>query len=198
KSHELFRSKLLPTERAAYLKRIEAGEILRIDAELGASKGATVWTDMTAIGKRSRDGKLTGLISVNRDITERAQIEGQRAQLLVREQTARAEVERASRLKDDFLAVLSHELRTPLNAVLGYAHLLGSGVLTPERTAHALNAIQRNAQAQARLVESLLDLSRIMAGTLELDLERVDLARLVDAAVDVIRPDADGAGVLLD
>jgi CheY-like chemotaxis protein/two-component sensor histidine kinase len=101
-------------------------------------------------------------------------------------------------LKDEFLAVLSHELRTPLNAVLGYAHLLAAGTLSPERTTHALAAIERNAKAQARLVESLLDLSRVMAGKLELNLERVDLAAIVDAAVDVIRPEAEEKRITLD
>lgn len=132
------------------------------------------------------------------DITERKDIEERRAQLLVREQTARAEIERASQLKDEFLAMLSHELRTPLNAVLGYANLLNSGGLTEERTRHAIQAIQRNAQAQARLVESLLDLSRVMAGKLELDLERVALPQIVEAAVDVIRPEADAKGIGLE
>ncbi len=132
------------------------------------------------------------------DITERKEVEEERAQLLVREQAARAEIERASRLKDEFLAVLSHELRTPLNAVLGYAHLLGSGALPADRTRHALDAIQRNAQAQARLVESLLDLSRVMAGKLELNVEQVDVSRIVDAAVDVIRPEAEAKGIRLD
>jgi PAS domain S-box-containing protein len=132
------------------------------------------------------------------DISQRKHIEEQRAQLLVREQTARAEIERASRLKDEFLAVLSHELRTPLNAVLGYAHLLGAGSLSPERTTHAIAAIQRNAQAQARLVESLLDLSRVMAGKLEPDLEALDVASLVESAIDVVRPDADAKEITLD
>jgi len=132
------------------------------------------------------------------DITERKQVEAERAQLLAREQTARADIERASRLKDDFLAVLSHELRTPLNAVLGYTHLLSSDALPAERAKHALAAIQRNALAQARLVESLLDLSRIMAGKLELDVERLDLSVLVDTAVDVIGPEAEARGITLD
>jgi PAS domain S-box-containing protein len=132
------------------------------------------------------------------DITERKQIEAQRAKLLDREREARAELERASHMKDEFLAVLSHELRTPLNAVLGYAHLLGAGALQPDRTKHAIDAIQRNAQAQTRLVESLLDLSRIMAGKLELDVERVELSKLVEAAVDVVRPDANAKGIVLD
>jgi PAS domain S-box-containing protein len=136
------------------------------------------------------------------DISERRrveqEIEERRAQLLAREQEARAEVERASRMKDEFIAVLSHELRTPLNAVLGYAHLLESGALPPERTRHALEAIQRNAQAQARLVESLLDLSRVLAGKIELDLTAVDLSKILEAAADVIGPDADAKGIALE
>jgi PAS domain S-box-containing protein len=132
------------------------------------------------------------------DITVRKEIEEQRTRLLAREQAARTELERASRLKDEFLAVLSHELRTPLNAVLGYAHVLNSGVLPPERTQHALDAIQRNAHAQARLVESLLDLSRVMAGKLELDLHPLEVSRLVDAAIDVVRPDAEAKRIVLD
>jgi PAS domain S-box-containing protein len=132
------------------------------------------------------------------DITERKHTEQQRVEVLVREQAARAEVERANRLKDEFLAVLSHELRTPLNAVLGYAHLLSAGALPPERTSHAIEAIQRNAQAQARLVESLLDLSRIIAGKLELDIQHVDLARLLDGALDAVRPDAEAKGITID
>ena len=112
------------------------------------------------------------------------------AGLLEREQEARAEIERAGRLKDDFLAVLSHELRTPLNAVMGYAQLLLSGGVPPDRTAHALQAIQRNAQAQARLVESLLDLSRVLAGKLELNADVLDLSSVVALAVDAVTPDA--------
>jgi signal transduction histidine kinase len=137
----------------------------------------------------------TFVLAAVTDITARKEIEEQRATLLAREQAARLEVERASRLKDEFMAVLSHELRTPLNAVLGYARLPTSGALPRARVNHALEAIQRNAQAQARLVESLLDLSRIMAGKLDLDLQLVDLSKTVDAALDVVRPDADAKGI---
>jgi PAS domain S-box-containing protein len=136
------------------------------------------------------------------DISERKrvehEIEERRAELLSREQEARAELERAGRLKDEFVAVLSHELRTPLNAVVGYAHLLGTGGLSPERSRHALDAILRNAHAQARLVESLLDLSRVLAGKMELDLAPVDLSTIIDAAIDVIRPEVDKKGITLD
>jgi PAS domain S-box-containing protein len=139
----------------------------------------------------------TFVLAAVTDITERKQVEAQRAELLERERAARAELERVNVMKDEFLAVLSHELRTPLNAVLGYAHLLASGSLPAGRTDHAIDAIRRNAQAQARLVESLLDLSRVMAGKLELSEERVDLAAVVDAAFDVVRPEADAKNVVL-
>ena len=140
----------------------------------------------------------TFVLAAVTDITARRHIEDEGAALLVREQTARAELERASRLKDEFLAVLSHELRTPLNAVLGYAQLLNSGMLPAERARHALDAIERNAHAQARLVESLLDLSRIMAGKLELNLEELNLATIVNAAVDALRPGAEEKSIAID
>jgi PAS domain S-box-containing protein len=138
------------------------------------------------------------VVGLSIDITERKRLDEGRADLLVRERAARADVERASRLKDEFLAALSHELRTPLNAVLGYAHLLNSGGLASARATHAIQAIQRNAQAQARLVESLLDLSRVMAGKLELNLEELDLSRVIDTAIDVVRPDADAKAIRID
>jgi signal transduction histidine kinase len=118
-------------------------------------------------------GRPERLLGVCTDITARTEV-------LAREQAAREELERASRLKDEFLAVLSHELRTPLNAVVGYTHLLSSGALGPEKTSHALAAIQRNASAQSRLIESLLDLSRVMAGKLELNLEQVDITKVIE------------------
>ena len=105
-------------------------------------------------------GRVRGVVSAFSDITFRKEIERQRAEVLIREQAARVDLNRAGQLKDEFLAVLSLELRTPLNAVTRYAHLLATGTLSRERTTHGLAAIQRNANAQARLVESLLDVSR--------------------------------------
>lgn len=152
--------------------------------------GTDVHVSLTISPIRSAAGAVVGASKIARDITERRQVEAERARLLEREQAARVEIERASHLKDDFLAVLSHELRTPLNAVMGYAQLLLNGAVAPAASAHALQAIQRNAQAQARLVESLLDLSRVLAGKLELNAEVVELAAVVALAVDVVMPEA--------
>ncbi len=199
---EAFRNEIHPADRDRVLEAIGAAVEQRrdhhVEYRIVRPDGAVRWVEGRGQLFCDREGRPERMVGVCLDVTERKQVEEERAQLLVREQAARAEVERASRLKDEFLAALSHELRTPLNAVLGYAQLLGTGSLPPERAAHALEAIQRNAQAQARLIESLLDLSRIIAGKLELDLERLDLSSIVDAAVDVLRPEAEAKDLVLD
>jgi signal transduction histidine kinase len=122
----------------------------------------------------------------------------EKRQLLESERAARAEAERASRLKDDFLATVSHELRTPLNAILGWAQILTQGRSTrPEVPSQGLEAILRNARAQAHLVEDLLDMSRIVSGKIRLDLRTLALAEIVDSAVGTITPAAQTKGVEL-
>jgi len=105
--------------------------------------------------------------------------------------------EEASRAKDEFLATVSHELRTPLASILGWARLLRRGGLTAEKQARALDTLERNAKAQTLLVEDLLDVSRIVSGKTRLNVETADLGRIVEAAVDSLRPSADGRGVQL-
>ncbi|HUR35781.1 MAG TPA: ATP-binding protein [Vicinamibacterales bacterium] len=112
-----------------------------------------------------------------------------------REQEARAEAERANLEKDQFLAVLSHELRTPLNAVLGWAQILQAAGPTEPTIVRALASIRRNAEAQQRLVEDLLDVSRIVSGKLPLEREAFDLRGAIAAAVESIRPAAASKGV---
>jgi signal transduction histidine kinase/ActR/RegA family two-component response regulator len=106
----------------------------------------------------------------------------------VRAQTMTEEAEEANRSKDEFLATVSHELRTPLNAVLGWARMLTSKQLNEERSAHALETIERNATALAHIIDDLLDISRIVAGTLHLAHHPVDLVGITRAAVDAVRP----------
>jgi PAS domain S-box-containing protein len=114
---------------------------------------------------------------------------------VARAESARAE--EANRAKDEFLAVVSHELRTPLNAMLGWAKMLQTGALPPERQRQAYASIERNARAQAQLVDDLLDVSRIITGKLRLNVGRVDLPRAVAAAVETVRPTAEAKGVAL-
>ena len=115
----------------------------------------------------------------------------EREELLIREQQARQLAELASRSKDDFLSLLSHELRTPLNAILGWTRMLSSTQLPPESVAAALESIDRNAKLQSRLIDDMLDVSRIMSGKLRLDAQPVDLTSAINAAIDTVRPAAD-------
>jgi signal transduction histidine kinase/ActR/RegA family two-component response regulator len=107
-------------------------------------------------------------------------------------------VAQASEAKDKFLAVLSHELRTPLTSILGYARILRTGVLDERAAARALEAIDRNAKVQTRLIEDLLDVSRIISGTLQLRAEPIGLASVLEAAVANVRPGAQTKGISLD
>jgi signal transduction histidine kinase/ActR/RegA family two-component response regulator len=113
-------------------------------------------------------------------------------------QAAREEAERAGRMKDEFLATLSHELRTPLNAILGWAQVLRQACDDKEEVATGMEVIERNARLQAQLIEDLLDMSRIISGKIRLDLQPVDPAAVVDAALETVRPAADAKSILLE
>ncbi|HKO44838.1 MAG TPA: MASE1 domain-containing protein [Pyrinomonadaceae bacterium] len=128
---------------------------------------------------------------------ERKRNEEEREQLLAREFAARAEAERANRTKDEFLAIVSHELRTPLNAIVGWASMLRSGSLDPARKTRAIEVIDRNAKAQAQLIEDILDVSRIVSGNLRLSPRPVQLQQVIEAAVDSIRPASDAKQISL-
>ncbi|HKQ04693.1 MAG TPA: HAMP domain-containing sensor histidine kinase [Blastocatellia bacterium] len=114
-----------------------------------------------------------------------------------KEQKARAQAEAANREKDVFLATVSHELRTPLNAILGWSHILGKELKDAEQV-QAVNVINRNAQAQAKLINDLLDAARIINGKLQLDMRPVNLALLVQDVVTAMRPAAEAKEVRLE
>ena len=132
-----------------------------------------------------------------RDITGRKRAEEEREQLLAREHEARAEAEIANRIKDEFLATLSHELRTPLTAILGWLSIMRSQPLDTKTTEHAIETIERNARIQAQLIEDLVDVSRIVGGKLNLDMQPVNLLPVIEAAIEVVRPAAEAKGVAL-
>ncbi|XXT15631.1 ATP-binding protein [Sorangium sp. So ce429] len=121
----------------------------------------------------------------------------ERARLLETERASRAELERVSVMKDEFLATLSHELRTPLNAILGWSELLLEQSGDAAELRQGLETIARNARAQAKLIEDLLDMNRIISGKVRLDVQRTDLAAVVDAAVDSVRPSVEAKGIRL-
>lgn len=156
------------------------------------------------ISPLSQGGRVIGTLTIIEDVTERvareAELQAQledRSRLLSNEKLARNEAERANRLKDEFLATISHELRNPLNAILGWAHMMRLGNLTPANVERAVETIYRNAKSQAQLVSDLLDVSRIISGKLRLDVRMIDLLQIVNAAVDSIRPAADAKNIHL-
>ena len=131
--------------------------------------------------------KLTKLQSVNHDAVEVGQTES----------TKRVEAERLGRIKDEFLANLSHEIRTPLNAILGWSQLLEPGKTTQADLIEGLKVITRNARTQARLVDDLLDMSRIVSGKMRLDVQKVNLPAVIDAAIESVKPAAEAKGIKL-
>jgi PAS domain S-box-containing protein len=134
---------------------------------------------------------IVGTVAVVEDVSERVSAEAELRRQIAAAEQARAIAEDAVRVKDDFLATLSHELRTPLNAVLGWTNILLGHQVEPEMLDRALRVIDRNAAAQARLIDDMLDMTRIVSGKLRLEIGPVDLAAAVLAAIDVVAPAAE-------
>ena len=126
-------------------------------------------------------------LALEGEINERKEVEEKLRLALVGEQMARSEAETANRMKDQFLATVSHELRTPLNAIIGWSHLLKSGKLDGTTSQRALDTIDRNARSQAQLIEDILDVSRMITGKLRLNKEVVDIASVINAAIDSVQ-----------
>ena len=149
--------------------------------------GTRFWSNVIITPVRNGSGKLCGFSKIARDMTERRQAE-ERARLLAHEYSARAEAEAANKAKDQFLSVLSHELRTPLNSITGWISLLREGGLDEEMTQTALESIERSTKIQTRLVEDLLDASRMLTGKLLIEKERVELNAILDGIADGALP----------
>ncbi len=186
--------------------RERTGRLIRRSVETGADFEAEYrvingdrerW--VVARGRMVTDpaGRVVRFPGVVVDITDRKRVEAERERLLESEQAARSEAERAGRMKDEFLATLSHELRTPLNAILGWATIIRGSGSDPEDVAQGMEVIERNARAQSQIIEDLLDMSRIISGKVRLDVQRLDLSAIAQAAVATARPTADAKGVRL-
>lgn len=182
--------------KVALNRRFNGDECLSQEYRIVQPNGTLRWIGAREYPVRNENGEIYRIVGIGEDITDRKQAEAEREQLLQREQAARSEAEAANRTKDEFLSVLSHELRTPLNAILGWAQLLRSkrqiDATTRER---ALETIERNARGQANLIEDLLDISRIIAGKLRLDVRPTNLVAVIEAAIDTVRPVADAKAI---
>jgi PAS domain S-box-containing protein len=167
--------------------------------------GSKFWAHVNITALRDEEGRLRGFAKLTRDLTERKRTEAleasgaERDAMLESERNARMLAQRSARIKDEFLATLSHELRTPLNAILGWTQLLRSRAEPePAEFQRALEVIERNARAQVRLIDDLLDLSRIMSGRFRLDVQQVSLLDVVRGALDSVEPTAQTKGVRLE
>ena len=147
--------------------------------------------------KDETGSQLIGMVFIGHDITDHKKRQRELADLLRSERDARRLADEANRIKDEFLATVSHELRTPLNAIQGWASMAVSGSLTGQALDKALNTILRNARAQGQLISDLLDVSRIIAGNLRLDVKPVDPNSFIDAAIEAVRPAAEAKGIRL-
>ncbi|MCT7982253.1 PAS domain-containing protein [Laspinema sp. A4] len=177
----------LPMSRA-----ITLGEtIIDDEIEIPLTNGHSQILCLSAKPVKNLAGRIVAGVVMFYDISDRKLAERQREELLLREQEARRQAEAASRMKDEFLAIVSHELRSPLNAILGWSRLLRRRKLNPEKMAQALESIERNAEMQTQLIEDLLDISRIIRGKIRLYLRPLQLTPAIEAAINTVRPTAE-------
>ena len=183
-------------EEPAILERIRLGE--RIDHYQTVRKrkdGTLIDISLTVSPIRNAAGQIVGASKIARDISEQKRaadaLKASDARIRIvadAERAARAEAERLSHVKDEFLATLSHELRTPLNAILGWADLLRRLPPDSPDQLRGLETIERNARVQSQIIADLLDMSRIISGKVQLDMQQVLLGEIINAAVEVVRP----------
>lgn len=208
--------KLIPPalqhEEAMILARLHAGDrIERYETNRLTKSGEILDISLTVSPLRDAQGAVIGAAKIAHDITARRRAERKlaereselkrvardREQLLGAERRARSEAERLSHIKDEFLATLSHELRTPLNAIQGWGAVLMT-TQRPESDTRALQAIDRNARAQARIINDLLDMNRIVSGKIHLETQWLDPREVIGVALGTIRPSADAKEVRID
>ena len=202
--------RIIPKDRQAdeveILERVRNGERFEhFETVRLAKDGRRIDVSISVSPIKDAEGRIIGASKIARDITSQKQAQEdlrkaalEKQQLLERERAARAEAEKAIRVKDDFLATLSHELRTPLNAILGWSSLLTSGAVKGEEMTMALNTIERNARAQAQIIEDLLDMSRIVLGKVQLDMAKMEVDRVLADAVEAMQNTAQAKGLALE
>ena len=176
---------------------LNAGVPFEMEFPILGADGRFRWHLTQAMPLKDQSGQIVRWFGTNTDVDSSRRLREERALLLDREQRARQAAELASRAKDDFLATASHELRTPLNAILGWARMLNMGALQPADFARAVDSIERNARAQVRLIDDILDGSRIITGKLQLEVSPLDMTQVVQAALDAVRAAADAKRIVM-
>ncbi len=192
----------IPDERSAVVALAQnalagGGDTHLHEARFLRRDGVAIDVTVDMRGLPGPAGMIDHVMVLVQDVTARRRADAERERLLAAELAARQEAEAASRAKDEFLATLSHELRTPLSPILTWSEILRRQTRTPQNVERGLEAMSRNATNLARLIDELLDVSRIESGKLRLDLQPVDLATVVAEAVDVIRPAAEAKRITL-
>jgi hypothetical protein len=178
---------------AEQLRELRAQDSWRMVVPWQRPDNEKVWLEWSV----SRHAGPHFWLAIASDITDRVRLEKQREDLLESERQARADAERANRLKDEFLATLSHELRTPLHSIVGWSEVLRRASTDAELVREGVAAIERNARAQSQMVGDLLDISRIAAGKVRLEAELLEFGEIVSAAVASVKVAASAKGITL-
>lgn len=188
-----FQSEDYPVARSLLFGEVVRGEEIRYRR----GDGTETIVSINAAPILSDDGQPVAVVGTFEDVALRKQIEAERDRLLLDAEAARSEAEAANRSKDDFISLVAHELRSPLNAILGWAKLLQTRPFDQATRNKALDTIARNAQAQAQLVEDLLDISRMVRGALRLTMAPINLDAVVESAVETVHLTAESKGLQL-
>jgi PAS domain S-box-containing protein len=173
------------------------GTLYQAEGRMRRADGTYRWHLHQAMPIKTPQGQISQWFGTATDIEAQKQLEQQRDEMLQRELTAREEAENANRMKDQFLSILSHELRSPLNPILGWSKLLQTQKLDATKTQKALATIERNAKVQTQLIDDLLDVARILRGKLKLEERPVNLASIIEAALEVVRTAAEAKSIVL-
>lgn len=193
----LIHSDDLPLVQAFWTKACETALTYEIEYRLRRADGMYRWHLVKGLPMRNQQGEVIKWFGTCTDIHDQKQLELERHHILQREQAARAEAERVNRIKDEFLAILSHELRSPLNPILGWTKLMQNRKFDPTKTTEALATIERNARLQTQLIDDLLDVAKILRGKLSMNTAPIDLAFVIEAAIDTVRAAAIAKSILL-
>jgi PAS domain S-box-containing protein len=187
----------LPRVQAFWTEACQTASVYDIKYRLRCADGMFRWQLVRGRPMRDQQGRVVKWFGTCTDIHDQKQAELERDQLLADAQAARAEAEAANRSKDEFVAMVAHELRSPLNSIAGWSKLLQTRKFDDATLSKALDTIYRNTQAQVQLVEDLLDISRMVKGTLQIQTAPVNWVNVIEAALDLVRPMADAKHIQL-